>query len=423
MTPSKTSPLVALRHRNFRLLWISLLISMSGTMMQNAAILWHVSLVAPDDQKAIALGLVGFVRLVPIIIFSLLSGVVADALDRRKLMLLTQVGLAITAALLALIVFSGWQTLWPIYGLSAVGAVIGTFDNPARQSLYPTLVPREHLSNAVSLNSLMFQMASVLGPALGGLIIASLGVGWAYALNAASFLFVIAALFAMRDLPRRIEAETAEISLSAALDGLRFVFRAPIIRSTMLLDFFANVFASAMALLPIYAQDILKVEAAGYGWLAAAPALGAAVMSAAMVPWISRIEARGKVLIASVLVYGAATVAFGFSTSYWLTFACLVVVGAGDMVSTVIRNIIRQLITPDHLRGRMTSVNMVFFMGGPQLGELEAGLAAQWFGPVVSVVTGGIGCLLATGWVVWQTPALLAYRRDDEPKLTAQAAD
>jgi MFS family permease len=418
----RTSPLIALRYRNYRLLWISLLISMSGSMMQNAAILWHVSLVVPEDQKALALGLVGLVRIAPIIVFSLMAGVVADALDRRKLMLLTQVGLTLVAALLALVAFSGVQAVWPIYVLAAVGAAIGSFDGPARQSLFPTLVPREHLPNAISLNSIIWQTASVVGPMLGGLIIASFGVGWAFALNAVSFFAVIAALLMMRDLPQRVESEKSEISLSAALDGLRFVFSHPLIRSTMLLDFCATFFASATALLPIFAQDILRVDARGYGLLASAPAIGAMATSIVMVPLVQRLEQRGKVLIGSVVAYGLTTVVFGISTWFWLTFACLVFVGASDMVSTVIRNIIRQLITPDHLRGRMTSVNMVFFMGGPQLGELEAGLVAQAWGAPFSVISGGLGCLLVTLAIAWQTPALRAYRRD-EPQLAAQAAD
>ena len=170
------------------------------------------------------------------------------------------------------------------------------------------------------------------------------------------------------------------MSFHAALEGLRFVFRSPLIRSTMLLDFFATFFSSATALLPIFAQDILQVGAKGYGWLYAAPAVGAMATSAAMVPLTERIERRGLTLLWAVAGYGVATVVFGLSRTFWLTFACLALTGATDTVSTVIRNIIRQLETPDRLRGRMTGINMVFFMGGPQLGELEAGAVANWFG-------------------------------------------
>jgi MFS family permease len=284
----------------------------------------------------------------------------------------------------------------------------------------PNLVPRDHLASAISLNTIMFQTAAVLGPALGGLVIAAFGVGWAYAFNALSFLSVIVALLAMRDLPRR-EGGPGAISLGAAREGLRFVFASPLIRSTMLLDFFATFFATATALLPIFAQDILRVGARGYGLLSAAPSVGALLTSVALVPLIERIDRRGPILLWSVLGFGLATVVFGISRAFWITFVCLAITGATDTVSMVIRNIIRQLDTPDSMRGRMTSVNMVFFMGGPQLGELEAGLVANAWGAAVSVVTGGIGCVLATAWVAARTPALRAYRRGP-PRAGASAS-
>jgi MFS family permease len=429
----------ALRHRNFRLLWWGLLVSFSGSFMQAAAVLWHVSLLVPERRRALALGMVGLVRIGPIVVFSLISGVAADALDRRKVMIVTQSLMASGAAVLALLTFRGLSDVWPIYALAAFSSAAGAFDLPARQALVPNLVPRADLPNAISLNTSMVQIASVAGPAIGGAVIASKGVGWVYAINAASFLCVIAALLMMsasdiresefdaaragdgggRGRTQRggIDEARGDFSIKAALDGLRFVFRSPLIRSTMLLDFFATFFSSATALLPIFAQDVLKVGARGYGWLYAAPAAGAVIASGIMVRAVDWIEERGKVLIASIVLYGLATIAFGLSRSFWLTFACLAVTGAADTVSMVFRNLIRQLETPDRLRGRMTGVNMVFFMGGPQLGEFEAGLVANWFGAVVSVVTGGIGCLVATGWVAITTPALRAYRRGAQPPI------
>jgi len=414
----------ALQHRNFRLLWLGLLVSFSGSFMQAAAILWHVSLLVPADRRALALGMVGLVRIVPIVAFSLISGVAADAFDRRKLMLLTQTTMAVLAAVLAVLTFRGLSAVWPIYALAACSSAVGAFDLPARQALVPSLVPREHLPNAIGLNTIMVQLASVAGPAAGGLLIAAAGVGWVYAFNAVSFLVVIAALLMMRVDPASAPLGTAdrgEFTLTAALEGLRFVFRSPLIRSTMLLDFFATFFSSATALLPIFAQDVLHVGAKGYGWLYAAPAAGAVVTSGIMVRAVELIEHRGKVLLASIGVYGAATIAFGLSRHFWLTFGCLAMTGAADTVSMVIRNLIRQLETPDRLRGRMTGVNMVFFIGGPQLGELEAGLVANSFGPVTSVVTGGIGCLIATTWVGATTPALVAYRRTEQPEFPPPA--
>jgi MFS family permease len=407
--------IVALQHRNFRLIWVGLLLSFTGSFMQSAAILWHVSLLVSEERKALALGFVGLVRVLPIVLFSLVSGVAADALDRRRLMLLTNLGSAVVALALALLTFRGTTALWLIYALSAAGAAISAFDLPARQALVPTLVPREHLPNAIAMNSIMLQLASVVGPSLGGLLIAASGVAAAYIANALSFVFVIGALLMMRDLPAARESGGSrdDISLAAAMEGLRFVFRSPLIRSTMVLDFLVTFFASATALLPIYAQDILQVGPRGYGWLYAAPSLGALVTSAVMVPLTDRIDRRGWALLWAVVGHGLATMLFGVATGFWVAFIGLALTGATDTVSMVIRNIVRQLETPDRLRGRMTSINMVFFAGGPQLGELEAGLVASWRGAPFSVISGGIGCLLATAWIALTTPALRHYRRTE----------
>ena len=402
----------ALQYRNFRLLWLGLLASFTGSFMQQAALLWHVSLLVPNN-KAIALGVVGLVRVVPIVLLSLVSGVVADAMDRRKLMLATSIGGGAVAIVLAVLAFAKVSVVWPVYVMAALGSAASAFDGPARHSLVPMLVPREKLANAVSLNTAMIQAAAVGGPALAGLLIATTDLGWAYVANAASFAMIAVSLRMMRDVPAtvRTAGQVDDISLRAARDGLRFVFRSPMIRSSMLLDFFATFFSSATALLPIFAVDVLHVGARGYGWLFAAPAVGAVIGSVAMIRVQDAIERRGPVLVWAVAIYGLSTVVFGFSRFFWLTFACLAVSGLADAVSMVIRNLIRQLETPDSLRGRMTGINMVFFMGGPQLGELEAGLVANWRGAPFSVVTGGLGCLVATAAIVAATPALWKYRR------------
>jgi MFS family permease len=403
--------LTALRYRNFRLIWIGLFFSFTGSFMQNAALLWNVSLLVPAERKGLALGIVGLVRVVPIVVFSAISGVVADAWDRRTLMLLTQSSSAVVTVGLAWLAFSGNTLAWPVYALAALGAAVGAFDLPARHSLVPNLVPREDLPNAISLNTIMQQSSRVLGPALGGIIIASTNVAWAYVFDAVSFGAVIAALLLMRGLPDRTSESSPRelVTFDAAREGLRFVFRSPLIRSTMLLDFFATFFSSATALLPIFAQDILKVGARGYGWLYAAPAVGAVTMSAAMVVWTSRIQRRGEVLLWAVGLYGLATVAFGLSHSFWITFAALALTGVADTVSMVIRNIVRQLETPDRLRGRMSGINMIFFNGGPQLGEMEAGAVANWLGAPFSVISGGIGCLVAVACIAAATPELRQY--------------
>jgi MFS family permease len=393
-----------------------LLFSFTGSFMEAAAILWHVSLLVEPDHKAIALGAVGMVRVVPIVVFSMISGVVADALDRRRLLLVTQSIAALVAFSLAAFAGFGFRSVWVLYALTALGSSVGAFDLPARQALLPMLVPRDDLPNAISLNTIVMHGASILGPGIGGLLIGSAGLMWVYLLNGVSFGCVIAALLMMHDVPDRAEEADADtrprdaVSWRSAREGLRFVFRAPLIRSTMLLDFFATFFSSAVALLPIFAQDVLHVGAQGYGWLYAAPAAGAVVTSAAMVVMTDRIERRGPVLLWSVIAYGIATVGFGVSRSFWLTFTMLLLTGVADTVSMVIRSVVRQLETPDRLRGRTTGVNMIFFMGGPQLGEIEAGAVAQWLGAPFSVISGGIGCVIATLWIAAVTPELRRYR-------------
>jgi MFS family permease len=274
-------------------------------------------------------------------------------------------------------------------------------------------VPREHLANALSLNTIMFQVAAVVGPALGGIVIGQLGVAWAYALNAASFLVVIAALLMMKGVGGgRSEAggrvEKTEFSLHAALEGLRFVFRAPLIRSSMLLDFFATFFASARTMLPVVANELLHSGVSGFAILSTAQSVGA-VIAGVILSLGKDIRRQGVVLLISVGIYGLATALFGFSAEFLLSYLLLAATGAGDTVSTVIRSTLRQLITPDHLRGRMTGVNMIFFNGGPQLGELEAGLVAALWGVTVSIVSGGVATVLLTLLIAWQYPSLRNY--------------
>jgi len=403
----------ALRHRRYRLLWLGMLISVAGTQMQIAAILWHVNELSGEP---IALGGVGLARIAPVLIFSLLAGALADTWNRRRLMLLTQTTLALLAALLAWITRTGHDTVWVIYAITAVTAGVTAFDLPARQSLIPNLVPREHLTNAFSLGSIAFQTGAIVGPALGGLVLARLGLDWAYWINALSYVAVIIALLMMGPVHQEAQpAASGGVSLAAVAEGVRFIRGQPIVLSSMLLDFFATFFSSATALLPIFAKEILGVGPLGYGWLVSAQSVGA-VCAATVISIRGQILGQGKVLLRAVTVFGLATIVFGLSRSYWLTFGALTVAGAADSVSTILRNTIRQLQTPDRLRGRMVSVNQMFFMGGPQLGEMEAGLVAQLFGAPFSVVSGGVGCLLAVAWVIRRWPSLQRYR-GDEPAL------
>lgn len=407
--PNDTSVLAVLRYRDFRLLWSGQTLSMIGTRMQGAAILWHIYQLTGSNY---ALGAIGLARVIPLVTFALVGGVVADAMDRRRLMLVSQTALALLAASLGVWTLLGLRQVWPIYAVASLMAGATAFDGPARQSMIPSLVPRHRLGNAVSLNSMTSQVASIAGPGLMGLVIGHWSVGVVYCLNALSFLGVIAALLAMRG--GRGHDERPRVSLHAALEGLRFVLGSRLLFSLMLVDFLATFFSSATVLLPVYAKQILYVGPQGYGALVAAPAVGA-VATAGLMALLPPIRRQGRVVLWAVFFYGVATILFGVSRSFLLCFAALAGTGAADTVSTVLRQTIRQLTTPDHLRGRMTAVNMVFFMGGPQLGELEAGVVAGWRGAPFSVVSGGIACVVTVAAVAATAPWLRDYRPEVRP--------
>jgi MFS family permease len=409
---TRESAFAALRYRDFRLLWAGQFVSIMGSQMQLVAINWHVYLLAKpygERRAALALALVGLVRVVPIILCSLVGGVVADAFDRKRLMLIAQTVMLTTAGTLSIVTAAGWTRLWVIYLLTALASSATAFENPARQALLPSLVPAKLLPNAVSLNFIAFQIATVSGPLLAGLLLGAYGPAPVYGANAVSYIAVIAAVLLIRTAGRGAGEEAGKVSFEALREGLRFVWRTPVIVQSMTLDFVATFFASATALLPIFAVQILRVGARGFGVLAASSSAGSVVAGVAMTRarWTRK---PGAIIIASIAFYGAATVAFGLSRTFWLSCALLAVVGASDTVSTVIRQTVRQLVTPDRLRGRMTSVNMIFFMGGPQLGEMEAGLLAAAVGAPLSVVVGGVGTLLAVALAAVKAKELLRYR-------------
>jgi MFS family permease len=379
--------------------------------MQTVAINWHIWQLT---RSPLALGLIGLARILPIIVFSLVGGILADTRDRRRVLLVTQTCLMFVAMVLGAITDLGFVTPLTIYVLSALAAAALSFDNPARQALVPNLVPREHLTNALTLNSILFQVTTVVGPGLAGVLIAASGVGLIYWINAVSFLAVIAALLLMRTpAPTQpssvLRGRAGEGVLHALREGLHFVVHQEIIFSTMLLDFLATFFASANTLMPIFATTVLNVGAVGFGILSAAQSIGS-VVAGAVVSLIGDIKAKGAVLLLSIGLYGFATILFGFSNLFWLSVLFLALIGAGDTVSTILRQTIRQLVTPDNLRGRMTSVNMIFFLGGPQLGEIEAGIAASLFGAPWSVVIGGAATLVLVALTVALVPALRNYR-------------
>jgi MFS family permease len=406
----------ALTHRNFALLWSGLLISLVGSQMQQWALFWHISQLSKDP---IAVSVVGAVRFAAVLCFSLWGGLVADRYNRRKILFFTQSTAMLVALLLGLLTLTQAIQLWHIYLLTGIQAIAMAFDLPARQALVPNLVPRDILPSAFSLQSIAFNTGAILGPALSGIVIGYLGQAATYFINAVSFLAVMVALFLLKG----VHQQPSEIkkgfraALTDIRDGVRFIRYQPLILSTMILDFIATFFSSANTLLPYFSQNVLHVGEVAYGWLAAAPSVGAVTVGLVASQY-SRIQRQGPLLLAAVMVFGLATILFGAARTYVLVFIALIMIGAADSVSTIIRNTIRQLITPDSLRGRMTSINQIFFMGGPQLGEIEAGAVAKFFGVPFAIISGGIGAVLGVILVASVWPSLARYN-GDEPASTA----
>jgi len=379
--------------------------------MQAAALLWHLRTLS--DQPVLVSG-IGLVRFLPVLLLAPVGGVVADTFNRRRIMFLTQITQMLVALLLGLLTWTGIIRIWHIYLLTAIQAVAASFDNPARQSLTPNLVPREVLPSAFSLQSIASNTGAIVGPALSGLVIGYLGQAYAYWINALSFSAVLLALILMGPVSQGVRAALRGVNenLGAIVEGVRFILYRPVILSSMLLDFIATFFASANTLLPFVARDILHVDEIGYGWLAAAQSIGA-VSVGLVVAQFHQLRRQGILLLSSVTAFGMATAIFGLSRTFLAAIGALVLIGAGDSLSTIIRNTIRQLQTPDFIRGRMTSLNQIFFLGGPQLGEIEAGLVAQAFGIPFAIISGGVGCIMGVALVAGIWPQLARYNGDE----------
>ena len=394
----------ALQYRDFRLLWSGQVISLTGSRMQQTAILWHMYMLT---DSAYALGIMAVIRLIPSLIFSPLAGVITDAYDRRRILLIAQCCLAIISGVLAWITWTGYDSAYTLYVLTAISAGIGCFGIPAKTAMIPKLVGKKHLANAMSINITASHVASVSGPGIAGIILASGSIASVYWINTFSFVFMIIPVLMIRS-SHKSSAASEKISFQAAFDGVRFIKSSHIIRSAMLLDFAAMFFGSATSLLPIFATEVLGVGETGYGFLAGAPAIGA-VLSGIFMSTFPTISRPGRLLFQAVIAYGMATIIFGASTSLWLTFGALLLTGVFDTVSMVLRHTLMQLSTPDELRGRMTSVNMLFASGGPRLGEAEAGLVAGIAGVSFSVISGGIGCIVAVTLIAYYSPVLRNY--------------
>lgn len=425
-------PYSAFRSRAYSLFSAGNLSSIIGRQMLAVAVEWEIY---ARTHSATALGLVGLVIAIPVVGFSLPAGHLADRFSRRKIILVTQICSGLASAALALI---SWKHLVipPVAGIraanQALSAIAGIFerhhpafhfDDPsvpliyllllvagvsrsfgwaARASFFPTLVPRDAFANAVTWNNSFFQIGSMAGPAIGGILVAHVGFPCVYLIDAFCAFAFFALVFPISSRPRPAGARAESNPWRSLVAGMRFVFSRHVILATITLDLFAVLLGGATALLPIFADQILHCGPVGLGWLRAAPAVGA-FASALVVAYLPPMRQAGKTLLWCVAGFGLATVVFGLSKAFWLSLGMLCLAGAFDSVSVIIRGSIVQLVTPDEMRGRVSAVNNIFVGTSNEFGAFESGLTAALFGPVLSVVGGGIGTILvvlatATFW-------------------------
>jgi MFS family permease len=425
-------PYAAFRFGDFSLFTAGNLLSITGRLMLAVAVEWELY---ARTHSATALGLVGLVIAVPVVTLSLPAGHLADRFSRKHIILVSQVFSGLTSLALALVswkhlaipplaplragnhalasvatiferhhqVFHFDDASIPlIYLLLFLGAIARTFSWAARSSFFPTLVPRDAFANAVTWNNSVFQIGCVVGPALSGLLVAYVGFPFVYLLDALCAFAFFLLVFPIRR-SKQVRDRTEANTWKSLIAGVRFVFRRKVILATITLDLFAVLLGGATALMPIFADQILHVGPVGLGWLRAAPAIGAFAV-ALVVAHLPPMKQAGQTLMWCVTGFGIATILFGLSKIFWLSLGLLFLVGAFDSVSVIIRGSIVQLVTPDEMRGRVSSVNNIFIGTSNEFGALESGLTAALFGPVVSVVAGGIGTILVVLGVAWRWP-------------------
>ncbi len=400
-SPSRHDPYAAFRVRNYRLYVWGWFISMVGTRIQAVAIGWEVY---QRTGEALALGLVGLMQALPTILLALPSGYLADRFHRRTIVIFSLAGMAVTSFSLAILSFTK-SAIVIMYGLLLLDATVMILGRPARVALLPQIVPPAVFPNAVAWSMSMQHLSSVLGAAVGGFIVA-FSVPAAYLLNTITALVYIFSLLQL-DIQDKMTKPISQPPLRTLVEGLRFVCKTRLILVTISLDMFAVLLGGAVYLLPIFAEDILQVGPTGFGWLRAAPAIGAFCM-ALLLAYLPPMRYAGRNLLLVVAGFGVATIIFGVSRSFWLSLAMLFLTGALDNVSMVIRHTLVQLLTPDQMRGRVSAVNSVFVSASNELGGVESGLVAHWFGPVFSVVSGGIGTIIVVLIVTLISPELRA---------------
>ncbi len=387
MSPRRADRLAVLRNRDFSVYLVARLLGTLAVQMQTVAVGWQVYELTRDPLD---LGLIGLSQFLPFVLLILPAGQIADTRDRRRIITFCYALECICALLLLAVAVRGVTAAAPVFAVMVLFGVARAFQMPTGQALLPNLVPREQFGTAVAINSSTWQIATIAGPALGGIVYLA-GAPVVYASVAALFAMSVTLTLMLRAGGDR-GGPREPTSLETLLSGLRFVYRRRVVLGAISLDLFAVLFGGATALLPVYAADVLHVGPDGLGWLRTAPAIGASICGIALsLTPISRRVGRG--MFGGVVVFGAATIVFGLSTSFWLSLVALVAMGAGDMVSVYIRHLLVQLETPDEIRGRVSAVNAVFIGASNELGEFESGVTAAWFGTVPAVIVGGIATL------------------------------
>jgi len=396
----------ALGHRNYRLFFFGQLVSLIGTWMQNVAQAWLVYALTGSPFK---LGIVSFCAGVPVLAFSLWAGVFADRVPKRRLLLATQTAMMLLAFVLAADMFAGTVQWWHVAILAFLLGTANAFDAPARQAFVFEMVGRKELTNAIALNSAMFNSARIIGPALAGVTLVAVGAQWCFVLNGVSFLAVIAGLL-MMDVKPYIGAASTESPLRQMREGLGYIRRQPVVRPLIVLVAVSNLFALGyMALLPAFAQDVLHVGTLGYGFMSTAIGVGA-LSGALMIASLGDYQRKGLMLTIGNLIFPLMVVALSFSRSYHLTLVILVAAGLGFMTQNATANTLVQTIVPDQLRGRVMSVYMMVFQGFFPIGALIAGTVAENFSVPIGAAFGGTVALGYGLSLLWRSPQLRSLR-------------
>lgn len=406
---SRRAAFQILARPDFRRFLFARLLATLAAQMQTVAVGWQIYAITRDPLD---LGLIGLSQFLPFVVLILPAGQVADQYDRRRILTACYAVEALCGVLLLWFTVQSVTSPWPVFGAMTLLGCARAFSMPSGQALLPNLVPREEFTRAVALNSSVFQIATVVGPALGGLLYLA-GPRVVYSSVLALALLSVVLMSRVQGGARSSTAEREPASLQTLLSGLRFVRSKPIVLGAISLDLFAVLFGGATALLPIFASDILHVGPGGLGLLRTAPGVGAS-LCAIVLAFLPITRHVGPWMFGGVAMFGIATVVFGYSESFLLSLFALLVLGAADMVSVYVRHLLVQLQTPDRIRGRVSAVSAVFIGASNELGEFESGVTAKWWGTVRAVIVGGVATLIVTGLWARLFPSL--WRMDDLPK-------